>query len=181
MARLNIPARDAAPAKSQPLLDAVARQLGSVPNLFLLAATSPAALEGLLGLNGAVGHTLDVKTRERIALAVAQTNGCDYCLAAHNFIGLNMAKLDEAEIARNRAGHSADERADAALRFAVRVVETRGKVSDDDLAAVRAGGFDDAGIVEIVANVTVHLFTNYLNNVARTDVDFPPVAPVDAA
>src|ERR1700712_3197198 len=85
MSRLNIPAREDAPAKSQPLLDAVEKQLGVVPNLFRLVGTSPAALEGYLSLNGALGRTLDAKTRERIALAIAQANGCDYCLSAHTY------------------------------------------------------------------------------------------------
>ena len=107
-----------APAKSQPLLDAVEKQLGVVPNLFRLVGTSPAALEGYLGLNGALGRSLDAKTRERIALAVAQANGCDYCLSAHSYLGLNLAKIDAAEIALNRTGHSGDARADAALVFA---------------------------------------------------------------
>ncbi|MEO5612554.1 MAG: carboxymuconolactone decarboxylase family protein, partial [Sphingomicrobium sp.] len=79
MSRINIPAREDAPANSQPFLDAVEKQLGVVPNLFRLVANSPAALEGYLGLNGALGRTLDAKTRERIALAIAQANGCDYC------------------------------------------------------------------------------------------------------
>ena len=77
MPRINIPSRDAAPNASRPLLNAVEQQLGVVPNLFRLLALSPPALQGFLGLNGALGKTLDVKTRERIALAVAQVNGCD--------------------------------------------------------------------------------------------------------
>ena len=87
MSRIEVPARDAAPAASQPLLDAVEKQLGVVPNLFRLVALSPAALQGFLGLNGALGKALDVRTRERIAIAVAQVNGCDYCLSAHTYLG----------------------------------------------------------------------------------------------
>jgi AhpD family alkylhydroperoxidase len=103
MSRLTIPARDAVPAASTPLLDAVEKSLGVVPNLFRLVGQSPAALEGMLGLNGALGRTLDAATRERIALAVAEINGCGYCLSAHSYIGKNLLKLDDAEIAANRA------------------------------------------------------------------------------
>ncbi|QGN54113.1 carboxymuconolactone decarboxylase family protein [Novosphingobium sp. Gsoil 351] len=181
MTRLTIPSRENAPAKSQPLLDAVEKQLGIVPNLFRLVATSPAALEGFLGLNGAMGRTLDAKTRERIALAIAQANGCDYCLSAHTYLGLNLAQIDETEIALNRAGHSGDAKADAAVVFARKVLEARGRVSDADLAEVRLAGFSEAQVIEIVAAVALNVFTNYVNNVAETDIDFPVVRAAQAA
>ena len=181
MSRLTIPAREDAPARSQPLLDAVEKQLGTVPNLFRLVSSSPAALEGYLGLNGALGRTLDAKTRERIALAIAQANGCDYCLSAHSFLGLNLAKIDEAEIALNRAGHSGDAKADAAIVFARRVLDARGKVSDADLAEVRLAGFTEAQVIEIIAAVALSVLTNYINNVAQTDIDFPAVLAAQAA
>jgi AhpD family alkylhydroperoxidase len=108
MSRMPVPSRDDAPAASKPLLDAVNAQLGVIPNFFRLVGQSPAALEGFLGLQGALGKTLDVKTRERIALAVAQVNGCDYCLSAHTYLGANVAKMDAVELAANRNGHSND-------------------------------------------------------------------------
>lgn len=181
MSRLTIPAREDAPLKSQPLLDAVEKQLGVVPNLFRLVGSSTAALEGYLGLNSALGRTLDAKTRERIALAVAQANGCDYCLSAHTYLGLNLAKIDDAEIALNRAGHSGDAKADAALVFARKVLDTRGRVSDADLAAVRLAGFSETHVIEIVASVALNVLTNYVNNVAQTDIDFPVVLAAQAA
>lgn len=181
MSRLTIPTREDAPAKSQPLLDAVAKQLGLVPNMFRLIGTSPAALEGYLGLSGALGRTLDAKTRGRIALAIAQANGCDYCLSAHSYLGLNLAKIDDAEITLNRAGHSGDAKADAALVFARQVLDARGQVSDADIAAVRLAGFTAPQVIEIVASVALNVLTNYINNVARTDIDFPVVLAAEAA
>jgi uncharacterized peroxidase-related enzyme len=176
MARLPIPTRDAAPAAAQPLLDAVHRKLGVIPNMFRLIASSPAGLEGVLALSGALGRTLDVKTRERIAVAVAAVNGCDYCMSAHTYLGLNLAKLDEAELAANRRGRSSDARADAAVAFARTVAESRGKVGDADLAAVRRAGFSDAQLVEIVLVVAENFLTNLVNNVGETDIDFPVVS-----
>jgi uncharacterized peroxidase-related enzyme len=181
MSRLAIPAREDAPAAAQPLLAAVEKQLGVVPNLFRLVATSPAALEGYLGLNAALGRTLDVKTRERIAITVAQANGCDYCLSAHSYLGLNLAKIDDAEITLNRAGHSGDAKADAEIVFARQVLAARGKVSDADIAAVRLAGFSEAQVIEIVASVALNVLTNYINNVAETDIDFPVVLTAQAA
>ena len=181
MARLPIPTRDAAPAAAQPLLDAVNRKLGVIPNMFRLIASSPAGLEGVLALGGALGRTLDVKTRERIALAVAAVNGCDYCMSAHTYLGLNLARLDEAEIAANRRGRSNDGKADAAVAFARTVAERRGKVSAAEISAVKRAGFTDAQVVEIVLVVAENFLTNLINNVADTDIDFPVVSAAQAA
>src|SRR3954468_13774621 len=182
MSRIPTPASlDATPAAAHASLEAVQKQLGVVPNLFRLVGNSPAALEGYLGLNGALGRTLDAKTRERIALAIAEANGCDYCLSAHSYLGLNLAKIDETEIALNRAGHSGDAKADAAVVFARKVLDARGKVSDADIAAVRLAGFTEAQVIEITAAVALNVLTNYINNVAETDIDFPVVSAAQAA
>jgi uncharacterized peroxidase-related enzyme len=170
------------PAASQALLEAVNKQLGSVPNVFRVAANSPAALEGYVGLSGALAKgALPAQSRERIALAVAEVNGCGYCLAAHTYLGKNLAKLDDAEIAANRAGTSHDAKADAAVRFAVLVTRARGHVDASAVQAVRAAGYSDAQIVEIVMHVALNTWTNYLNEVAGTEIDFPVVAALEAA
>lgn len=178
MPRIPLPASiDAAPAASRPLLEGVRKMLGSVPNLFRLTANSPAVLEGYLGLNGALAKgSLTPQTRERIALAVAEINGCDYCLSAHAYLGKNLAKLDEAEIAANRAGGSSDPKADAAVRFAARLVRERGQITDADVSSVRMAGYGDAEIVEIVAHVALNTLTNYLNEAFGTPIDFPVVS-----
>jgi uncharacterized peroxidase-related enzyme len=183
MSRIPTPATiEAAPAASQPLLLAVNKQLGSVPNLFRLVANSPAALEGYLGLSGALAKgQLPAATRERIALAVAEINGCDYCLSAHTYLGKNVAKLDDAEIAANRSGASNDIKADAAVRFAARVATLRGHVANEDFAAIKAAGYSDAQIVEIVQHVALNTWTNYINTVGQTEIDFPAVAARKAA
>lgn len=181
MSRIAVPDRAAAPAASQPMLDAVEKQLGVVPNLHRLGALSPAVLQGLLALNGALAKALDVKTRERIAIAVAQVNGCNYCLSAHAYLGLNLARLDASEIELNRQGGSSDPKAAAAVAFAVAVARSRGQVSDADLQSVRNAGFSDGQIVEIVAVAAENVLTNFLNNVARTDIDFPVVRVSEAA
>jgi uncharacterized peroxidase-related enzyme len=175
MSRISIPSREDAPAESVPLLDAVSAQLGVVPNMFRAISLSPAALEGYLSLNGALGKTLDIKTRERIALTVAEATECDYCLSAHSYLGANVAKLDEPEMAANRNGRSNDVRADAAVIFARKVVQVRGKVADADLAAVKMAGYSDAQIIEIVVTVALNLLTNLINNVVDTEIDFPVV------
>jgi uncharacterized peroxidase-related enzyme len=183
MSRLPIPSTiDAAPPAARPLLQAVERKLGVVPNLFRLVSNSPAALEGYLSLAEALGKgKLPAATHERIALAVAEANGCSYCLSAHTYLGKNVAKLDEAEIAANRAGASNEPKAAAAVRFAAKVVRERGHVGESDLRALKTAGYDDAEVVEIVFHVALNTWTNYINEVAKTDIDFPVVVPETSA
>jgi uncharacterized peroxidase-related enzyme len=175
MSRIAVPARETAPAAARPLLDAVEKKLGSVPNLFRLMAASPAVLDGYLAMSAALSRTLDLKLRERIALAVAAVNGCDYCMSAHTYLATNLAKLPVEEVARNRAGGSGEPKADAAVRLAAKIARERGHVADADLAEARLAGWTDAQIVEIVAVVAENVFTNFLNEVATTDIDFPVV------
>ncbi len=177
MSRLPTPVSiEASPAASQPLLQAVKKQLGVVPNLFRLVGNSPAALEGYLGLNGALAKgALEAPTRERIALAVAEINGCDYCLSAHSYLGKNLAKLSDAEISANRDGGSTDPKAEAAVQFAVKLVNARGHVSEADVQAVKQAGYTDAQVIEIVLHVALNTLTNYVNEMAKTEIDFPVV------
>jgi uncharacterized peroxidase-related enzyme len=181
MSRIAIPSRDEAPGPAQPILDAVNKQLGFVPNLHRLMSISPGALAGWVGLQGALSKTLDLKTRDGIALAVSEANGCNYCLSAHGYVAANFAKMSPEEIALNREGRSSDPKRGAAVRFARRLIETRGHVTDADLAAVREAGFADPQVIEIVALSAQFLLTNFMNNVADSDIDFPAVEPARAA
>jgi uncharacterized peroxidase-related enzyme len=183
MTRIATPATVSdAPESSRPLLDAVGKQLGVVPNMFRSIALSPQALEGYLGLSGALAKgALPAATRERIALAVAEVNGCNYCLSAHTYLGRNLAKLDDAEITANRNGASNDIKADAAVRFAAKVAKDRGHVADADFAAVKAAGYTDAQVIEIVQHVALNSWTNFFNNVFQTEIDFPVVEASKAA
>ena len=172
MSRIESINPNTATGKAKALLDAVQAKLGLVPNMTRAMASGPAALEGYLNFAGALaGGSLDARLREKIALAVAEANGCDYCLSAHTAIGGVVGlKADEIEAARRASG---DTRTAAALRFARDVVAARGGISDASLAAVRSAGYADGEIAEIVANVALNVYTNYFNRVAQTEIDFP--------
>lgn len=161
--------------KGKQLLDGVQAKLGMTPNLVKTLATAPAALEAYLQFGAALGQgSLDAKFREQIALTVAQANSCEYCLSAHSAIG-KMVGLKPEEIIASREARAQDGKRNAGLRFAQALVVQRGEVSDQTLAAVKAAGYTEGEITEIVANVAINIFTNYFNHVARTDVDFPNV------
>ena len=175
MPRLNAIDPTQATGKAKELLGAVKTNLGLVPNMMRTMANAPAVLEGYLGLSGALaGGSLGRGLREQIALAVAEANACDYCLAAHTALG-QLAKLSEDEIAASRRHRSANPRTAAALGFAVSLVEKHGEVSDEAFARVRQAGFSDGEIAEIIANVALNVLTNYFNKAAEVVVDFPRV------
>lgn len=178
MSRIHQLAPEAAAGKAKDLLDAVNGKLGLVPNMTRAMANSPAVLEGYLGLSGALAKgRLSPKNREQIALAVGQVNHCDYCLAAHSTIG-KMVGLTPEQILDSRRGTAVDPKSDAVIRFARKIVDARGQVSDADIGEVRAAGLDDGAIAEVVANVALNIFTNYFNHVAETDIDFPRAEPI---
>ncbi|TWT85710.1 Carboxymuconolactone decarboxylase family protein [Posidoniimonas polymericola] len=180
MSRLPLVASDQANATQAALLQAVQSKLGRVPNLLRGLANSSAALRGYLDLSAALGADamLTAHEREVIALAVAEANGCEYCLAAHTAIGKSTG-MDAHAITAARRASGGEPTADAVAKLAAAVVATRGRVSDDDLNQFRAAGFDDAAVAEVVAAVALNTLTNYFNNLAQTEVDFPVAAPLE--
>ncbi|MEQ9410201.1 MAG: peroxidase-related enzyme [Fuerstiella sp.] len=181
MTRLTPITPDQATPQQAELFAAVKSKLGKVPNMFRTLGHSTAALRGYLDLAGALseGHGLNAKQREMIALAVAQANGCEYCLAAHSTIGGMVGLAPEAVDAARRAD-GLDEASRAVTQLAVAVLRSRGRVDDAELDAFRSAGFGDEAITEVVAHVALNVLTNYFNNLAETDVDFPEAAPLAA-
>ncbi|MEM9170041.1 MAG: carboxymuconolactone decarboxylase family protein [Pseudomonadota bacterium] len=165
---------DASPQTAE-IFNAVTSKVGMVPNVYRVVGASSAALGAFLGFNEGLGAgRFDVKTREAIALAVAGANNCDYCASAHSAISKNL-KVDDAEITARLRGGSSDARLDAILKFAVALVDKKGFATDADLAAAREAGLDQTDIVEIIALTVANIFTNYVNHVADTEIDFPEV------
>jgi uncharacterized peroxidase-related enzyme len=163
--------------KAKTLLDAVKTKLGIVPNMTRVMAAAPAALDGYLAFNGALaGGSLSAKVRELVALTVAEANLCGYCLSAHTAIGAKVG-LSEKEIAAGRRASSSDPKTKAILGLARAVVIKRADVGQSQLEEARAAGVSQAEIIEVVANVALNVYTNYLNLLARTPIDFPEVKP----
>lgn len=174
MSRMTAPAEVDIPAASRRALDTAGGHLGFVPNMHRGLAAAPRALNAWLGLRKAMSTSLDAATRQGIAHAVDEINGCDYCDAMHTWVSQQMTHLADDEIARNRGGSSSETRRAAAVAFAREVALTRGKVSDRALDAVRVAGFTDGQILEIVAVVVLFTMSNYFNNVMKTDIDVFP-------
>ncbi|OEZ98970.1 carboxymuconolactone decarboxylase family protein [Duganella sp. HH101] len=162
-------------AEQKALLDAIQGQLGMVPNFLKVFANSPVALRAFLGLHGVANDgTLDALTRERIALALAQQNSCEYCVSAHTAIGRKTGLSgDEMTAARN--GTSEDAQAAVAVKFAQSLMEKKGEISAIELAEVRSAGYSESDIVEIITHVGMNFLTNILGKASRVEIDFPKV------
>lgn len=175
MARINVVTAESANPEQKALYDAIQAKLGMVPNFLKVFANSPAALKAFLGLHGIASEgSLDAQTRERIALALAQQNHCEYCLSTHTAIG-RKAGLDGAEIEANRAGSSRDEKAAVAVRFARSLVQHMGEVTTAELLEMREAGYSESDIVEVITHVGMNILTNLLGKAGRIDTDFPKV------
>lgn len=175
MSRLSVIQTEKASGKARELLEAVQAKLSITPNMTRVMANSPAVLEGYLAFSGALaGGSLNAKLREQIALEVGEQNTCQYCVSAHSVIG-KMTGLSEAEIEAARDAKSSLPKSTAALAFARQIVAKQGRANQADVDAVRNAGFSDGEIAEIIAHVALNIFTNYFNNTADVDVDFPKV------
>ncbi|WP_207429771.1 carboxymuconolactone decarboxylase family protein [Pedobacter sp. SYSU D00535] len=168
--------------KSKDLFNTIQSKLGMVPNMMRTMGNSPAVLNGYLSLSAALGEgKLGARLGELIALTVANANACSYCNAAHSFIAEKLVHVDVPAIDAAREGRSSDEKIQAALGFAQALVQQKGQTSDEDIQALKAVGYTDETIAEIIAHVGLNILTNYFNNAAKVSVDFPEVALVQPA
>ncbi len=181
MPRIQPVQKQFADADTAKLLAGVEKKLGKVPNIVATMANSTAVANAYLGFSQALaGGSLPAPLREQLALVVGETNGCDYCLAAHTALG-KRAGLSDEEARDARRAEAKDTKVRAALEFARQIVNDRGHVSDQDVERVRQAGYNDGEIAEIVAHVALNTFTNYFNHVADTEVDFPAAPELTSA
>jgi uncharacterized peroxidase-related enzyme len=175
MNRVQLVNNQTAPVDYRAILEQIQKAFGVTPAMFQATANSPAALQSMWGGFGALsGGKLSAQLKEQLAVAIADRNDCEYCLAAHTALG-RKAGVSAHDIAEAQAGRSADPKTAAALTFALKVVERRAQLSDQDFAALRHVGYDIEAIVEILAHVALNLFTNYINVALQVPVDFPVV------
>lgn len=175
MSRVQLINPSEAAGERKQVLEQIHGAFGATPAMFRAVANSTAALKSMWGSFGALGGgVIPAKLGEQIAVAVADRNACEYCLAAHTALG-RKAGASAQEMATAQAGESADPKTAAALRFALKLVNDRGQVNDADVQALRAAGFNDEEVVEILAHVALNLFTNYVNVAFAVPLDFPSV------
>lgn len=180
MTRLSIVDPSSSTGELKEMFAAVQQTFGTVPNFVKVMGNSPALLKGFLGFFGGLSAgALTAATAERIALAMAQANSCEYCLSAHTALAQG-AGLSPDEISAARHGTSTDLREAAAVRFAKAVLDNKGQVTSNEIDAVRSAGFSDKEIAEIIGHVGLNTFLNYFGKASNLDIDFPRVQALQA-
>jgi uncharacterized peroxidase-related enzyme len=172
MPRLNViqPANAAGPVRE--IFDELTAKMGKVINIFQGMGNSPAALKAYLQMAEALGDgELSPEDREAVYLGVSQANGCNYCVSAHTVIAKHAGMTDD-QIKAIRKLDPLSEKHRALLTFVKRVMETKGNVSDADIAAVRSAGYTDGQIAESIAYIGLATYSNYFNHVFDTPLDF---------
>ena len=175
MSRLHTVPADQATGRAADLFSSIKGAIGMVPNAYAtIGSNSPVALEAALNLDGALRNTsLSAKQIEVIKLAVSAAAGCDYCLAAHSLMGKRAGLTRDAINALRTAAPTDDVAIDALAQFVRHLVRSAGTVPAEVLAAVKQAGYDDAQVVDTLLAVTSITFTNLVNRVNDTVVDFP--------
>lgn len=155
---------------------AISQSWGRVPNLGAVLALSLPLTRAVLAFDGALSHgAFSGAVAEQLAIAVSQENRCAYCLAAHSAAARAYGVATD-DVAAARTAQASDPRTAAALRFAQQLVRTRGRVGENELSAVRAAGWRDTEIVEIVGHALSTTLTNYLHHLSDVSIDYPAVA-----
>ncbi len=174
MARLRLRTPDDAPEASRAALEAAQKSNGFLPNLLRLLANAPTALETYFTVGGINARSsLNLAEREAVQITAAATHGCGFCVAGHTAVATKKAKLDGATVAALRdLATVEDGKLNAIATFTRAVIARRGAVTDDELAAFRAAGFDDAAALEVVLGVSLATLCNFANNLGQ-----PPLNP----
>lgn len=168
--------------KSKELFEGIEAKLGMIPNMMRTMGNSPAVLGAYLNFSDQLGKSsLGARLGELIAISVANVNGCEYCNAAHSFIGEKLVGIDKKTLELAKEGKSTDPKTEAVLRFTRKLVAAKGRVSNGDITEVKNAGFSDAAVTEIIAHTALNIFTNYFNNALVVDVDFPESELVETA
>lgn len=175
MVRVELQNPQTATGERKEILSQINSTFGTVPNMFRAIANSTPALRMMWSAFGALGGgSLGAKLGEQIAVAVANLNRCEYCLAAHTSLG-KMAGLSSEVMSQAQLGLSSDSKIQVALSFAVKLVKEKANVSQEDIASLKNAGYSEENIAEIIAHVALNIFTNYTNVALDVPVDFPKI------
>lgn len=155
----------------------IKKAVGKVPNVYaVVGAHSPDVLASVLAAEDAIGKSsLSKSDVEAVNLTVSEIAGCNYCVAAHTFIG-KLVGLSQEATKQVRAGTATgDAKRDALVRFVRKLISTHGTLPATDLDALRAAGYSDQQVIEIALVISSVTFTNLVNRANDTVVDFPAV------
>lgn len=174
MSRLPLRTIEDAPEAAKPFLEKAEQTNGFLPNLLRVLANAPTALETYLTVGAINGRaSLNLAEREVVQITAAATHGCGFCVAGHTKLALAKAGLDGVQVEALRAvAPTGEAKFDAVQAFTSAVIASRGKVSDAELSAFKAAGYDDQAALEVVLGVSLATLCNFANNLGQ-----PPLNP----
>jgi len=161
-----------APAASIGILDGVQKSWGLVPNLHRVLAESLAALEAYATLWGIAEKTgFTPQERNIVYIAIIYEYECTHCMAGHTNLS-RVAKVEPEAITAVREGRPiADLKFEALRQFAAKVTRNRGVVSEADVSAFKAAGYDNRAVLDVLVLAATKLISNYTNHLAQTTLD----------
>lgn len=163
---------------AQPILTKLQEKFGRLPNFFGALGIDGVSLTSFLALQEILNAQTKFTAREQelLALAVANVNGCHYCVSAHTFTAKRMAGLTEDECTKAQKGEGNDPRERMLMTLAINIVKNHGKLEEDLLEEAKLLGFTESDIVQITLLTALNSFTNWLNNIVDPEIDFPKVS-----
>ncbi len=161
-----------APDLSKPILDAVGKNFGFVPNLMGVFASNPETLKSYLALSDALSKSgLSPLEQQIVAITVSRENNCEYCVAAHSAISA-MSSLDQNVVNQLRSGGNlADKKLEALRAFTQKITAARGWIDSAGIEAFRSAGYDDSHVLAVVLGIAMKTLSNYTNHIAQTPLD----------
>ncbi len=154
-------------------LQGISRMFGGhIPNLHKVMARSPAMVEAFEAMRRLLQRSsLRTVEREIVSIEVARRNRCDYCMTAHTCI-TRYLKVSDSDLEAAKSGRPmADARLALVQRATQRLIDTRGRLSDEELESFRSAGLDDPQLVEIIAVIGWYVMSTFINNLAQTEID----------
>lgn len=172
MSRYKIHSKESAPRASFSLLEGAEKAFGFIPNLAGVLASAPATLKAYMTLGQIFEQSSFSPAERQVAiLAISRFNECGYCMAAHSVIA-GMQQVPDAVIDAIRNDRPIeDARLEALRKFTSTMVEKRGWLADEDLAAFLKAGFDSAQVLEVILAISFKTISNYVNHIADTPLD----------
>lgn len=160
--------------KTNELFEDTKKSLGFIPNMYVKMGANAALLDAYTyaynSFRANSGFT--PVEQEVVFLSVAYENNCEYCVAAHSFVGDMMTKVPAEVTNAIREGKQVPDVKLAALSKLTRsLTANRGNVSQAEIDAFLAAGYSEAHVLGIIAGIAVKTMSNYSNHNTDPELD----------
>ena len=159
---------------SQEIFNKTQKGLGFVPNMYKSMGNNPALLDAYTYAYNTfrANSGFSPVEQEVVFLSVAYENNCEYCMAAHSFVGDMMTKVPTEVTDAIREGKQIPDAKLAALSKLTRsLTSNRGNVSQTEVDEFLATGYSESHVLGIIAGIGAKTLSNYSNHITNPEVD----------